>query len=713
MEALDAAGDRGAALKHAAIHVELLKSDLGAAPDPAVAALAERLRRDPAARARMSVLTNAVRSIRDTPNEMAPPLRDAAPSDRSATPHPAGDGRREHANFARVLTSAKLGGDVGAARSAESRHGLRLARVAARTCGIAVAIAGLAFGVTMSRRPTADALVRFSVDLGAGLGLAGGPAPLALAPNGQTLAFVANREDGEPRLYVRSLTEMRPRECTGTEGASQPFFSPDGRWIGFYAAGYLKKVPLAGGEPRVIGRVHAMRGAAWASNNFIVVSTAGSLGVIPAAGGTLRRISAPDTSSGEIAQRWPMLMHDGTIVYTASGRILEESRIAVLSADGRREILGLNGGAPLGLLDGLLMYASARNPGTETNAIMAVAWDRGHHRATGAATTVVDDVAIDVQGAAAAAISPNGSLAYVLRSGIRRRVILADDRGGRHVLTANPGAYAFPRFSPDGKRIALNLVGPPYDNEVRVLDRASGALTPLTANRAGYPEWTPDGKRILYLRPPGNGGLWWRSVDLGSPDSLLLRNDSLDVKEGVLSRDGTTLVVRVNNIRTYARELWFRLMSGDTLLRPLVRDNALNAGPRISPDGRWVAYGSNELGNDQVYVVPLTGHAPRYRISTDHGWAPMWSPDGRRLYYVRGRQLIAATLRFAPSFEVSSRRVVLDGGFDSQQAYHAHYDVSLNGELVFVEDVSPASPVVFVQGWTRELGGRGTLVVAK
>jgi len=686
IKALARTGDRVSALQVARSYQALVKAQLEVDADPAIESLAERIRSGAAVNDLAGAVANGGRSGNGGVRVPVPPALHNDPAEPGpATASPTDPLRKPDREWAIVAGAI-----------------MRRPWVWASASGIL--LAGTVIGaMAVDRESPVRTPLRFSVDLRAGERVAAVPSPLALSPDGTLLALTAARDSGPSRIVVRAIGDMQVRELSGTDDASQLFFSPDGRWIGYYERGLLKKVPSGGGTPVLIGRVPSMFGAAWSRDGDIVVSTAGALAVIPAAGGTPRRISTPDTTAGEFSQRWPIVLNDGTIVYTARGRLLEGSRIAVISKPGaRQEILDLPGTAPLAIVNGHLLFSTARNLITPQNEIVAIRWDARRRRADGVPLTIVEQIGLDVQGAASASISASGSLAYHFDPEHRYQLLLANDRGEQKLALPDSEPFAFPRFSPDGRRIAVNLVS--QGNRVKVFDRESGTLTLLTSEQAGYPEWTPDGKRIVFLRPGDNKGLWSKPADLSGSEQLLARLDSLDIMEGTFSRDGRRLVVRGYRMRDSTDEFWYRHLDGDTAWRPILTGGRRTVAPRLSPDGQWVAFSNSESRN-HVYVTPVDG-GPRFQVSLDRGWSPVWAPDGRRLFYFRGQQLIAATLRFTPSFAVVRRHVVLEGPY-AAHGFHAPFDVSPDGrEFALLRNVSPASRLVFVHDWKDELRQR-------
>jgi len=504
-------------------------------------------------------------------------------------------------------------------------------------------------------------------------------------------------------LVLRGLSDLRGKEVAGSEEASSPFFSPDGAWIGFISRGHLKKVPTAGGAPITLAEITGPTyGATWIPNGQIAVSIGGQLLLVPADGGAARTVLTVDSSRDEVAQRWPLALSDGEhILFGRFPRAgVPGARIGVASIKtGATRILDLPGTCPVAVMDGLLIYSSA------SGQLLAVPFDENGLRVTGSPVAVVDEIVVGSGGGSAkAAASRSGSLIY-LDGRPPTQVVVADIRGKLRPLLSDSADFAFPRFSPDGRRVALANLGATR-TDIWIYTLASGTLQRLTTEGTlnDRPEWTPDSKRVLFRSNRSSRdkkmAIWSQPVDGSSPAELLFDAPGFDVSEGVLSPDGTTLVARVTDSRG-DRVVWSHPLAGDTTSRVLVRSDGL--GPRISPDGRWLAYASDASGPMQVYVTPLEGPQARYQVSTDGGYSPLWSPDGRRLMYANGQQVISAGLVFTPTFEITDRQTLFDGSFEFSSS-HASFDISPDGRHFLLPKSQGANArVIVVYNWRKEL----------
>ena len=458
------------------------------------------------------------------------------------------------------------------------------------------------------------------------------------------------------------------------------------------------KVPVEGGSPVTIGEVDNGHGISWLTADQIVVESRSRLAIMPVSGGTPRIFTHLDSAYGEVEQRWPLVLSDGnTVIYSASKGTLPTSRLGVATlSDGKSHILDVAGTAPLGMIDGKLVYASV------TGALTAVPFDIRTGRVTGAPLTLADRLAIGPRGSTNAALSRNGTLVY-LSGSPANRVIIASPNGKERVLIGEPRSYSYPRLSPDGKRVAVTVNGDGR-NDVWVYTIADGTLTRLTSEASANEraEWTPDGSTVIY-RSDADGGssLWKVPADGGGRASQLVNPVGEQLWEGVFTPDGQTLVYRSGAIGN--SDVKYRRMTGDTTPHAIAASERFSEWtPRVSPDGHWVAYASDESRSYQVYVRPFPGPGPRFQVSVDGGEMPVWSRDGQRLHYITDREIIAADLTLSPKFTVTRRTTLITGDFAPLSRGHPPYDVMPDGSLMLLKALSDAQTVV-VLNWAEEL----------
>jgi serine/threonine-protein kinase len=574
---------------------------------------------------------------------------------------------------------------------------------------LALAVIGAAFGVWASTRTVVDdsgIAVRFTIAPGAPFATG---SQIAISPDGRLITYIVTGELGYSGLVVREVGQLNARVIPGTDAALEPFFSPDGTWIGFVTAGgrALRKVRVGGGPIVTICDASNIQGAWWASPDTIIASVRDSLMIVSAMTGKLQPIAGA-MAEGEGARRNPRVLDDGkTILYQSWRGTFATSKIGVTSlSTGKTQILDIAGASPVAVVDGRLIY------GSSTRALMAVPFDVSRGRVSGPALPVIDQVEVTFNGLVRAAVSRSGSLIYDSGAGVSQ-VVLADTLGHVRVLVQEPRNYASPRLSPDGKRLALTIASTiGTRGDIWIYDIASATLTKLTSDGElnNRPEWSPDGKRVIYVsNRGGRAALWQQNADLSGAAELIQAAPEL-INGGVVSPDGRALVYwqSTPGIRTRTSDIFYRALAGDTTSKPVAATtSAAETSPWFSPDGKWVAYTSNQDGMFQVYVQPFPPSGVRYQVTTAGGMAPIWSRDGSRIFYVWNSRLNAATVRTSPTFAVLTRTAVLEGNYLLNMPPHANYGVSSDGKsFVLLRPVGQSNEIVVVHGWKYELRER-------
>ena len=622
------------------------------------------------------------------------------PADRWSSARAFGEALQGHGGA--MEASAAVG-----ARSTRESSVSGWSRVSARPGAVALVVAVLfgAWGwLRRPARPVGD-IVRFALQPATGQRLAfpyhGNGAPVAISPDGKNVVYSATTGLGT-QLYLQSTAALRPKALPGTNNAVFPEFSPDGKWLAFISNDLkLKKMSLeGGGSSTVLEAGNAIAGLTWLSNETIVFGrreySALGLWQVSAAGGEPTRLSSPDSAAGDKIEFMPRSVDGGRFVlYTSSSGGLADTRIAVaVAATGKSVVLrNLAGTFALGLFDNWLVYV--RDDGT----VMAARFDRGSLRAENP-IMVQDSVAVAVN-LAAAAVSATGVLAYV-HSGGMSQVMSVDEHGLARVLMDEKRGYAHPRLSPDGTRIAFDVARTQgtdiwvYDLRSRAFDRVT------TVGVSDRPEWTPDGKKLLYSSNRKNSqyALWWQPADASAPAEQLVASEHI-VREGVATPDGQAIVYR-EDTPTTNRDVFMLPLTGDRKAVPLVVGVADELMPRVSPDGKWLAYISDESGRYEVYVRALSGSG-RVTVSAGGGMEPLWSPDGRRIFYRDGPKLVAAAIATSPSLAVTGHQLLFEGDFDAHP-YHPNYDVSHDGKsFIMLKSADDERKLVVVLNWLQEL----------
>ena len=583
----------------------------------------------------------------------------------------------------------------------------------------AVAI-GLATVLAVGRwraGPAPAPVVRFEVRPQTGAKLAfpvGGVATqVALSPDGRLAVYDASTTGSGWMLYVRGLDRLPGRALPGTEGALNPAFSPDGRWIAFRSAdGKLKKIATDASNLTTLcaidnsGTVGA--GLTWLSDREIAFArgtyTEGrGFWKVSSDGGEPVQFSKLDSASGERLQLSPRAAEHGRLVfYTSTVASNVDLKVGVIeTSTGRPTIFpALHGMRVAGLVDGYLVYV--RGDG----ALMAAPFDVRTLKA-GAPIQVADSIAIPPSAwDAPIALSEDGSLFYQ-HGGAASRLVTVDLHGAAHPLLDSVQVYSHPRLSPDGRRLAVEVQGAAND-DIWVMDPAGHTAVRLT--REGFnnrPEWSPDGRRVLYTssRAPSDG-VWSQPAD-GSAEGTLLYHDAANpIREGVFTPDGRSLVYRVDT-QDNNRDIFLKSLGDSGKPVPLVATTNDEKEPRVSPDAHWLAYVSNETGREEVYVRAMAGSGGgRVPVSTEGGGEPLWSRDGKRLFYRTGAKLMAATIATAPTLAVTTRELLFEGPFATDN-YHPNYDVAPDGKrFVMIQPVEEGRQLVMISNWIEELRQR-------
>ena len=509
----------------------------------------------------------------------------------------------------------------------------------------------------------------------------------AFSPDGRTIVFGGTvGADTARRLYARPLDAVVARLLPGTEGAAEPVFSPDGEWVAFWSDGHVRKVRLDGQQVVTLARIGGpWGGMSWGAQNRIVVAHEGQLWALPAGGGAPTRIAANDTVS--LARHFPLALDDGkTVLYTEWHGSISSSTLNALSLEsGEVTRLGIAGSSPLAMLEGRLVYLDPNGN------LATIAFDPRSRRTSGEPALVVADIR-NRTGQVEAAVSRAGDLVYV-GGRVRRQLVVADKDSVR-TLVAHPDAYVqFPRWSPDGRILAVRS-GSSGRSQIWIYSLATGTFTQLTrvaGEGAFYPEWTPDGKQILYV---SERVLWSQPVGGGAPTRIL---DAADINGFSVSPDGKTIAYRTGVEAN--RQLWYRSLDGDTAPHRLDAEPGA-AEPRISPDGKWIAYTGPGL---ITWVARFPDLTDRERISLEQGRDPAWSHDMRTLYYsTAGGTVMAAHLSAGPRLTVTRREKVLEGTYVLGRN-HPGFDVSPDGRLALVRDQREVGRAIVVQGWKHEL----------
>jgi len=579
---------------------------------------------------------------------------------------------------------------------------------------VAVALAGTGFAAWSHRgdRSEPAPVVRFAIPTppqasANSLGLS----TLAISRDGRMLVYIGESDGRRPVLMVRALDDLTPRALAGTEDGSNPVFSPDGKWIAFVRGNQLFKTAVDGDRPQMLTRLPGtFGGMSWSSTGVIVLSGTTAMYAVSDAGGKPRQLGKPSSAFTELDQESPVVVdEEGFYLYASTtNSSLNTARMAIATLEtGEQTVFDVLGSQPLGIVDGVLLYV------TGGGEIMGVPIDVRGRKLAGKPVQLLSNVANNpTTGLARASLSRDGTLFY--QTGTQAsQVIVAGLDGSARTLLAEPHEYAFPRLSPDGRRLAVTI-GATDRRDIWLYDVSSQTGTPLTSESStnDRPEWTPDGKRLLYHTDRHQrSAIWWRAADLSAGATSLIEGERIDVFEAVMTPDMRAIVYQLD---TLGADLYYRAVSGDTTPRAISNDvRAIETMPRLSPNGRWVAFATDESGRNEVVVQPFPGPGGRVQLSSGGGTEPIWSRDGRRLFYRSGGRLMAATLDTADGVHVVSRDSLFADVYQYAPNPHANYDVMPDGtHFLFLKAVSEGNMIV-ATNWGRTVGSRISGVAAK
>jgi Tol biopolymer transport system component/predicted Ser/Thr protein kinase len=593
------------------------------------------------------------------------------------------------------------GGSQGPSLSIDSAARAGVPRRRALILGVGTLLLGAALASIMvwTIKPSSPKpVVRLAVTLPPDQQLAVDYPDLALSPDGTQLAYVALR-GGVRQIYLRSLDSLEARPVPGTEGANNPFFSPDGRWLGFATNTKLAKISVSGGAPVTLANVAALRGAAWSSNGIIAFSSnvAGGLQQISDAGGSPQPLTRLE--KGENSHRWPEFLPDGkAVLFTTTGANPE---IAALSlTTGQRRNLVPGGFSVRYVSSGHLIYVQDGN-------LSAVPFDSRRLEVTGTAVPLVEGILQTAIGGSQYTVSATGSLVYIPGgSQAGAKLVWVNRNGVEQPLAVPPHNYVAPRLSPNGQRIAV-AIGNQGGAQVWIYDISRETLTRLTFEGSSnqFPVWTPDGKHVAFAAvKDGPINLFWQLADGSGGLERLTTSENSNYAMS-WSPDGKQLAFGELAPGT-GRDISVLRLS-DHKIQSFLRTPATEGAAAFSPDGHWLAYVSDESGRFEVYVQPYPGPGGKWQISTDGGTEPVWNRNGRELFYRSGNKMMAVDITVQPGFTVGKPRVLFEGSYVPTPATIPNYDVSPDGQrfLIVKEDqqAKNLTQINVVLNWFEEL----------
>lgn len=535
---------------------------------------------------------------------------------------------------------------------------------------------------------------------------------VAISPDGSRLVYKANA-----KLYLRESGSFESTPIPGTEEGSGPFFSSDGKWIGFFSAAKLKKIPVSGGAAIVLADAPDNRGSTWGKGGDIVFTPSPATGLVLVrdGGGNVRQLTTLDSTRNERTHRWPQFLPDGkTVMYTVgtmdSPDFYEDSEVEAVDIEtGGRKTLMKGGCSVQYIPTGFLIY-------WRSSSLFAVPFDLGKLEITGTSFPLVENVNGDpTTGMAGYTVSQNGTLAYIPgNAGVTNQsLVKVDLRGVMTPLNAPIQAYMEPRISPDGERIAVAIQSG-KDADIWVYNIPRNTLSKLSfggVNRS--PTWSPDGKRIAYYcYDGGRHKVFVKQADgSGEPEILAegfgrsyIDDWSIAGKLLVLDIAGTG---RNGPNGPGGSDIYYLPLEGDRIFKPFLATQFDEWQASVSPDGKWAAYSSNESGSYQVYIQPFPQGGGRWAVSAEEGGGPHWAPDGKALYYYAPGKVMSVPIQTVPSLAVGKPQTLFSGYQQKTVDSGLMYDISPDGQWFVVtqskDDDANLRQIHLVLNWFDEI----------
>ncbi|MHC4509225.1 MAG: protein kinase domain-containing protein [Planctomycetota bacterium] len=537
---------------------------------------------------------------------------------------------------------------------------------------------------------------------------------LAISPDGKRIAYVDQGTGTERMLYVHELNTSEARVIPGTEGAIDPFFSPDGRSLGYsdHTRGALKVVSIRGGSPTTLAEAPSFSGGIWLDDGTIIFSPGLETGLwsISAAGGTSRSLIALDHEEGEVRHRWPALLPNDSILFTSyrEKQGTRESRLEVVSrADGTRRVVLNRSAFGRYVPSGHLVFV--RN-----GSLFGARFDLKALTLQGNPVPLLERVLHNpIIDATQLTYSNTGILAFIPAASSNRELVWVDDRGLVEPLRAPRRAYEGISLAPGGTQIAVSIdsqyPNPDISADVWLYDIPRGTLTQLTFNgMSTVPQWLGNSRQLAYLKydpVEEMHDLLCLHMDGSRDEDLLARVPEFFSSGYSIDKDLTSVLgavfLPINDQNIVAIDL----RNGDRDPRTVAGDASWQRGPVFSPDGRWFAYSSHETGTWEVYVKPFPGSGAKIPISDGGGYEPVWDPHSDKLYYRNADKMWMVTYEAGEKFEPAQPKFLFErhlfGGLTAKQET---YCVAKDGRFLMIqEDLSSGTQINVVTNWFEEL----------
>ncbi len=524
---------------------------------------------------------------------------------------------------------------------------------------------------------------------------------LAISADGQQVAYVSSGDGtGQPRLYLRTMNAFDPRPLERTEGAYSPFFSPDGQAIAFFAGGALKRISFADGAVSTICYVKegGFRSGAWGPDGVIVFNgpEAERSGMyrVTATGGAPERLTTPTEDEGVHSS--PTFAGDGKTLLFVTGATRAGVTNSVMA-------FSFNTGRSVRVVEGTNLDVLSRPFYTDSGqllfkrgtALVAAPFDLASLRLTGPGVPIAENIS-DY------AVSATGRLVFVQNVNGGRLTWVARD-GTNNVIIEDGRSFEMPRLSPDGTMLAATMIRE-LRGDLAIYRFANRFLTRLTDDGSNSATWSPDSKRLVY-RVSG-GRLVIQTVPIGAQEPLLDPTDprlkgASGLAPGAFTPDGSAYIFVIHQSLGTAADIWKLELTGQRRVMPLVERKRDQWGVRVSPDGRWISYASNESGPWEIYIEPISGGGARHKVSADEGTEAteaVWSRDGGTLFYRANTRMMAAPIKDDTAAPVEEPQVVFSGNYAKSPL--PHYDVTADGKrFVMIQPPEVGRTIQVMDGW--------------
>ena len=530
-----------------------------------------------------------------------------------------------------------------------------------------------------------------------------------VSPDGHRLIFSAVGEDGRRSLWMRPVDSLSAQRLPGTEDAGQPFWSPDSNYIGFFAGGKLKKMEASGGAAQILADAPTNRGGTWSRDGVIVFAPniGDVLYRVSAVGGPVTPITTLEAAKSQVGHNWPYFLPDGHhFIYLGRSSQRENSAIYVGSIDSKESKVLLNSEASAAYAPpGYLLFLRGR-------ALMAQAFNADKLQLAGDPFPIVDQIGYSATTARTLfSVSSTGVLAYRPNVPSNTQLVAYDRAGKQLEKVGDEGDFTGLSLSPDDARIVVSRLDPDIGSyDLWIIELGSGRTLRLTFDQTNetFPVWSPDGSRIVFTsNKTGEANLYQKLSNGAGSDELLYASNDLKAATD-WSSDGQFIVYEDRDPKQN-HDLWVLPRSGDQKPYAVVQTQFNEMKGRLSPDGKWIAYQSNESGTNQITVQTFPPSGARYQVSTNGGYQPKWRRDGKELFYVApDKKLMAVAVKAeGNSFEASAPQPLFEMRIGNLPLTGSpFYDVTRDGRRFIVStavEESAPTPMTVVLNWNAGL----------